>query len=257
MSLHTRVEDSILECRAIGDLINDSFHEGVYTLTWIPSSELGEIVIAQILTDQMFYHAVRKGNDITRKDEILLLLLLGNSNKCTLEFINQFARIYSLPTHKYNDPPNLKKFRRYTTWLKNRNVMIKGFTKYNDIYYLVTDRRFHHCYSRYGFCSACEKLRCSPVWCICGCKELSDTWTSNNEKLDNFIKKLQIQTNSANDTYLEWIPFDCMKTTYNGGVWFRSDLPASYWFTLIPFDETDDSSYDEVILIYVYMNTLF
>src|SRR6188508_3381716 len=69
---------------------------------------------------------------------------------------------------------------------------------------------FYDCYSRYGFCTACGIRRCSPVWCICGHKELSDGWTSNNKQLDEFIKKSQLQTNSANDTYLEWIPFGCI-----------------------------------------------
>ena len=45
---------------------------------------------------------------------------------------------------------------------------------------------------------------------ICGHKQLSNGWTSNNKRLDEFIKKSQLQTTSANDVYLEWIPFDCI-----------------------------------------------
>ena len=43
------------------------------------------------------------------------------------------------------------------------------------------------------------------VWCICGYKRLSNRWTSNNKKLDEFIKESQLQTNSANDVYLDLI----------------------------------------------------
>src|SRR5437879_13370188 len=86
--------------------------------------------------------------------------------------------------------------------------MIDGFTRNNNNFYLVAKRHFHHCYSRYGFCSACRILRCSPVWCICGHKKLLEGWTSNNKKLDEFITKSQRQKNSPNEAYLEWIPFD-------------------------------------------------
>src|SRR6185369_2289005 len=97
-----------------------------------------------------------------------------------------------------------------------RNEFIKGFTKFDGSYYMVADKFFYHCYSRYGFCSTCKILRCSPVWCVCGHKGLSDGWTSNNKQLDEFIKKSQLQTNSPNHAYLEWIPFDCIDDYGNG-----------------------------------------
>src|SRR6185312_502683 len=135
---------------------------------------------------------------------VIMLLCLGNSGEYTQTLVSEFARIYSLPTHKYNNDVN--QFRRYKIWLNRRNNLIDGFTKYDNNYYMVANELFYHCYSRYGFCSACGILRCSPVWCICGHKQLSDGWTSNNKQLDEFIKKSQLQTNSANDAYLEWIP---------------------------------------------------
>ena len=112
---------------------------------------------------------------------------------------------------------------------------------------MVVDERFYDCYSRYGFCSACGRLRCSPVWCICGHKQLSDGWTSNNKQLDEFIKKSQLQTNSPNHAYLEWIPYDCIykyreyKHLYG--------LPTRTDVNLIPLeitDETHDLYYAEV-----------
>jgi len=84
--------------------------------------------------------------------------------------------------------------------------MIKGFTKYEENYYLVAEKEFSYCYSLYGFCSACKILRCSPIWCICGRKELSALWTSNNKKLDRVIRNSQKKTEKANEAYLEWIP---------------------------------------------------
>src|SRR5438128_9533260 len=176
------------------------------------------------------------------------MLLLGTRDGCTHEFITEFARIYSLPTHKYDNPPNINQFRRYSLWLERRNNMIRGFTSDNNNYYLVANRRFHHCYSRYGFCSACGILRCSPVWCICGHKELSEGWTSNNKKLDEFITKTQTQTNSPNEAYLEWIPFDHLNNRY-GDVYDLHDKLPTCDVSRIPLeltDETDDLYYDQV-----------
>src|SRR5205085_5327700 len=126
----------------------------------------------------------------------IMLLLLGNDEICTPTLVSEFARIYSLPTHKYYNGDN--NFRRYTTWLKRHNELIKGFTKYDDNYYMVANKLFYPCYSLYGFCTACGILRCSSVWCICGHKQLSNGWTSNNKQLDEFIRKSQLQTNSPN-----------------------------------------------------------
>ena len=115
---------------------------------------------------------------------------------------------------------------------------------------MVAYKRFYHCYSRYGFCTTCGILRCSPVWCICGHKELSDGWTSNNNQFDEFIKKSQLQTNSANDDYLEWIPFDCISYWGDGSVHlYGLPTPTYVRIKLIPHeitDETHDLYYAEV-----------
>src|SRR5438128_4105434 len=105
-----------------------------------------------------------------RKDKLtsVMLLLLGTSEECTQEFIQEFAMRYSLPTHAYNNTSSTNQFTRYSKWLEMRNKMIHGFSKYENKYYMVADRRFYHCYSRYGFCSSCGILRCSSVWCMCG-----------------------------------------------------------------------------------------
>ena len=113
---------------------------------------------------------------------------------------------------------------------------------------MVAKRRFHNCYSLYGFCSACGILRCSPVWCICGHKELSQGWTSNNKKLDEFITKTQRQTKSPNEAYLEWIPFDHMIKNICG-YYLYDKLPTTAYVSLDRLsitDKTDDLYYDKV-----------
>src|SRR6185369_10357105 len=132
--------------------------------------------------------------------------------------------------------------------LENRNQLTFGFTKYDDNYYMVAKGRFYYCYYLYGFCTTCGILRCSPVWCICGYQELFDGWTSNNKRLDEFIEKSQLQTNSPNHAYLEWIPFDCIDGWRDGyGYKYLNGLPT--WVKLIPLeitDETHDLYYAEV-----------
>src|SRR5437016_13089352 len=87
--------------------------------------------------------------------KLVEMLLLGTVDECTQEFIHEFARTHSLPTHKYYNPSNIVQFRRYSRWLTSRNASIEGFTKYEDKYYLVAKRHFYNYFSLYGFCSAC------------------------------------------------------------------------------------------------------
>ena len=200
-------------------------------LEWISCEEITDIEPTQI--DNVYY--------AIRNEKVIMLLFLGSNEKCTPTLVSEFAKIYSLPTHKYKNNDN--NFRRHSVWLENRNRMIRGFTEYNNNYYMVADKLFSHCYYRYGFCTACGVLRCSPVWCICGHKQLSDRWTSNNKQLDELIKKTQLQTNLANHAYLEWIPFDCIDGLYLHG------LPTDDWVKLIPLEITDlthDYNYAEV-----------
>src|SRR5438128_2544419 len=205
---------SISECPAVDELVefsktlaNGESSLEVYQLKWIPYRKFTDIESTGHSTgNQPTYYAMYE--QAKTDDKQVEMLLLGTVDECTHEFIHEFARTHSLPTHKYNSQPNMNQFRRYSVWLERRNDMIEGFTSDNNNYYLVADRHFHRCYSRYGFCSACGILRCSPVWCICGHKEISQRWTSNNKRLDEFITKSQRQTKSPNEAYLEWIPFD-------------------------------------------------
>jgi hypothetical protein len=253
MSLNTSAEDTPTSgCQVIDHLIQASLHNECHVLKWFPNEKFSNnIESVQNFTDREFSYATHK-----RWGE-LMLIILGNDDKCTPAFVTEFARIFSLPTYAYKNPLNRMEFRRYTTWLQERNKMIRGFTRYNGSYYLIADRHFSSCYYQYGFCSACGILRCSPVWCICGRKELFDTWTSNNKNLDNFIRKSQIQTNSANDAYLEWIPFNCIEFNYWGTRVFNN-LPASTYLKLFSLDITNetDEYYNKVTDSITFMNRL-
>ena len=210
---------------------------------WIPNSEITEIKSTQIYN---VYSAIRKQtyNYGATDEATIVLVLLGNNEECT----PTLARIYSLPTPEYNN--DVSQFRRYEKWLGYRNKLIIGFTEYDDNYFMVADKHFYHYYFRYGFCFVCGMLRCSPVWCICGYKELSDGWTSNNKRLDDFIKKTQLQTNSPNHAYLEWIPFDSI-TTWEYGIYLYGP-PTDQRVKLIPLEITD-STHD---LYYAEVNYL-
>src|SRR6185312_7682604 len=227
---------------AIDNLVQSSLEdENKYLrLEWIPYSQITDIEPTQTNNVRYAIH------ELKYRDDKIMLLLLGSSEECTPTFVTEFARIYSLPTREDNSDV-VNQFRRYPKWLFYRNSMIKGFTKSNDNYYMVADELFDHCYSRCGFCAACGILRCSPVWCICGHKQLSDGWTSNNKQLDEFIKKSQLQTNSANEHYLEWILFDCIDDTgyyvYLYGLPIIDDYSVAVKLTPL---EMDDLYYDKV-----------
>ena len=228
--------------QALDDLIQSSLKRE-NKLKWIPYKELISIEPTRI--DNVYYASRRESIDVSD----IMLILVGRSEECTSTLVSELDQIYSLPTHNYNNYDN-NNFKRYKTWLRWRNRLIYGFTEYDDNYYMVASRpQFQRCYSRYGYCSACGILRYSPVWCACGHKQLSNGWTSNNTQLDGFIKKSQLQTNSANDAYLEWIPFDCIYDKgYETGVY---GLPTPDDIKLIPLeitDETDDSYYDTVTI---------
>ena len=140
-------------------LIPEDIHKSIKELgRIIPCSDITDIKPTQI--DNVYYANYKHESKV----EEAMLLLLGKECTLTPAVLSEFAKIYSLPTHKYNN--DVSQYRRYSKWLEDRNKWIKGFTKYKDNYYMVVYKLFHHYYSRYEFCSACGILRCSSVWCI-------------------------------------------------------------------------------------------
>ena len=122
---------------AIDSLIQSSLEsENEYLrLKWIPYEEFTNIKPTP--TDAIYY-ASRKHEQ--HEVEETMLLLLGSSEECTPTLVSEFARIYSLPTHNYKN--DVSQYRRYSAWLESCNRSIKGFTKYEDNYYMVADKRF-------------------------------------------------------------------------------------------------------------------
>jgi hypothetical protein len=63
----------------------------------------------------------------------------------------------------------------------------------------------------HGNCPECQKERTSASWCkycdIANLKENFPNWTSENSRIDKFIRHTQLNANESMD-YLEWIDFD-------------------------------------------------
>src|SRR6185312_17513727 len=90
-------------------------------LRWIPWSEITDITSSSM--DNVYYAILKRTQSDGRVDEtMIMMLLLGSSKECTPTVVSEFARIYSLSTHKYNN--NVNQFRRYKEWLYHRNTMI-------------------------------------------------------------------------------------------------------------------------------------
>lgn len=261
-----RVNEDVSGCPAIDRLIeasrtyDDGTSKAVDNLEWISYSNFSDIKPIQDCTKPNVYHAVC--NQPYGKF-MVMLLLIGTRDECTHEFINKFAMIYALPTHEHMNPPNIKQYQLYCFWLSMRNpIMIRGFTINEDNCYMVTDKDFYLHFSSYGFCSACERLRCSPMWCICGHKEMAYGWTSNCKKLDEFIKKSQTLTKTANDACLQYSPFTWLgQSTPDEFIYIDKDDPRQYSYArfknlslssyvdLSPLETSDledDSFYDKV-----------
>ena len=86
-------------------------------LEWIPYNEITNIEPTQI--DNVHYARHRRRYFFGK----IMLLCLVNSGECTQTLVSEFARIYSLPTHKHDS--NSNNFKRYTKWLETRNKLIK------------------------------------------------------------------------------------------------------------------------------------
>ena len=103
----------------IDNLVKSSLEskDEILRLKWIPCSDITDI---EPTPTNAIYYASCKNHD----DDKVMLLLLGSSEECTPALVSEFARIYSLPTHKYNNVDN--NFKRYSVWLEERNKFING-----------------------------------------------------------------------------------------------------------------------------------
>src|SRR5690242_7712371 len=68
-------------------------------LKWISYLELADVEPIQASAGLTIYYAAHYQS--SGKAVGVMLLSLGTINTCTREFMHQFAKIYSLPIHKY------------------------------------------------------------------------------------------------------------------------------------------------------------
>lgn len=63
-----------------------------------------------------------------------------------------------------------------------------------------------------GYCGKCGEEYTLHKWCkpclINQFKSNLTNWSSNNEKIDNFIQEKQLTINDCDDTLIEWIPYN-------------------------------------------------
>ena len=91
----------------LDDLVQSSYVNEYDKLEWIPYSKVTDIRPSSI--DNVY--CARYDNYFSK----IILVLLGSSEECTPTLVSEFARIYSLPTHKHDS--NSNNFRRYSKWL--------------------------------------------------------------------------------------------------------------------------------------------
>src|SRR6185369_18095795 len=108
-----QAEETAVRCPAIDQLIESSktLDNGepaweYYHLVWMPYSEFKDIELVGNFYNQTIYYAKRKRtwDNISNNEVMVMLLLLGTNSECTQEAIHNFARVHSLPTHKYRNP---------------------------------------------------------------------------------------------------------------------------------------------------------
>src|SRR5438132_11090540 len=113
--------ESISRCLAAIDQLIESSKtvddgELVEHLKWIPYSEFTNIESIEHSTSNQPTHYATYEQAKTN-DKRVEMLLLGTVDECTQESIHEFAKTHSLPTHKYDNPPYINQFRRYSVWL--------------------------------------------------------------------------------------------------------------------------------------------
>src|SRR6185369_15292219 len=96
----------------IDDLMQSS-PESNRQLEWIPSYQITKI---ESTPTNAIYYAGRK--QFYYDEMPITLVFLGSSEDCTPTLVSEFARIYSLPTYKYNN--DVGQFKRYFTLLSCR-----------------------------------------------------------------------------------------------------------------------------------------
>ncbi|GBC01702.1 hypothetical protein RclHR1_00430019 [Rhizophagus clarus] len=114
----------------------------------------------------------------------------------------------------YNQFVNIKEIRR-DDFIKSYSI--KGYSgKTVKIYGISQDpnTKNYIMVLEDGYCENCgdQYIVLSDKWCrscqINNLKEKFGNWTSENEKIDNFIQEMQLSINRYGDIVFEWVPYD-------------------------------------------------
>ncbi|PKY28680.1 hypothetical protein RhiirB3_444964 [Rhizophagus irregularis] len=120
------------------------------------------------------------------------------------EFQESYVEILELTTKLLRDIHSLSETNKdIRYYLSKRTKILNTKVAQNDIYSYYS-----------GKCGKCGKKYTDMTnkWCkSCQINHLKNNftnWTSKNEKIDNFIQKIQLKINNYNDIIFEWIPYD-------------------------------------------------
>ncbi|EXX64474.1 Mkk1p [Rhizophagus irregularis DAOM 197198w] len=160
---------------------------------WIPYNQFN--TIKEISFSKAYLAIWKNGkngsleyNDYEREpDKEVTLKCLNNSQNVINDLLNE-AKTYSIKVDECNIPK------------------IYGISQNSDTndYIIVLNN---------SYCKECGKIYTDigAKWCkpcqINGLKQNFVNWTSGNEKINNFIQKMQLKINNYNDIIVEWIPY--------------------------------------------------
>jgi hypothetical protein len=105
----------------------------------------------------------------------------------------------------------------------------------------------------YGYCEECDKkyTDINRKWCkpcqINYLKRNFITWTSGNEKIDQFIQEMQLKIDSYNDIIFEWIPYNQFYNIKEIGKCGYTTVHSAIWkYGLLCYDENMSNSHEEI-----------
>ncbi|CAB5352784.1 unnamed protein product [Rhizophagus irregularis] len=132
-------------------------------------------------------------NYVRVTNEKVTLKCLNSSQNVISDLLNEQAKTYSIKVDECNIPT------------------IYGISQNSDTndYIIVLNN---------SYCKECGKIYTDirVKWCkpcqINGLKQNFVNWTSGNEKIDNFIQKMQLKINNYDDIIVEWIPYNQFDT---------------------------------------------
>ncbi|GES81589.1 kinase-like domain-containing protein [Rhizophagus clarus] len=160
---------------------------------WIPYAQLNDIekigesdFATAIWKDSSLGYIYKEGGQEGKFDKEVTLKFVNNSRN-NFEFLNE-VKIYSIKIYEYKTP-------------KIYGISQNPDTK-DYIIVIQDDCNCEKCYEMYTniFRKWCNPCQMNDL------KKNFTSWTSGNEKIDNFIQEMQLKIGKWNDTIIEWIP---------------------------------------------------